>query len=222
MGVAASHCPVLASLFRDLVRTFSFLSSCCFPFSLSLELFFPLFLSSLSRSHSILFFSMFFLLVLSAFLFLFFSVSALFRRLASILRLFLSLSSERRFSRPLAHGYSRVRWFSLFTAAVSTASSIVARTPALSRGSPHWRVDGGGRGIGSGGWDEGDRAPSAGSVGWGGSPVARGGWENEIRYRRKEGDGGGGWAAESAGGRGRMRLQESIEYEGGEHERDET
>lgn len=63
----------------------------------------------------------------------------------------LSPSSGRRSSRPLARGHSRVRWSSLFTAAVSTASSIVARTPALSRGAPHWRVDGGGRGIGSGG-----------------------------------------------------------------------
>lgn len=131
------------------------------PF-LFFDLSFPLFLSGLSRSHSILFFSMFLFLILS------FRLSRFtFLRLHSFppsrfrLQTLLSSSSGKRSSRPLARGYSRVRWSSLFTATVSTASSIVARTPALSRGGPHWRVDGGGRGIGS----EGNQAPSAGSVG---------------------------------------------------------
>lgn len=153
MGVAGSHCPVLASLFRDLSRAHLLLSVLLLPF---LSLFFPLFLP---RPLSFPFYPFFqcssFSRFLSASLFLLFCVSALFfHPLASVRRFFLRNLSpflHQAGEDPLARGHSRVRWSSLFTAAVSTASSIVARTPALSRGGPHWRVDGGGRRIGSGG-----------------------------------------------------------------------
>lgn len=106
----------------------------------------------------------------------------------------------------------RVRWSSHFAAAVSTVSSIVARTPALSRGGPHWRVDGGGHGIGSAGRGRGQ--PGAFSRHGGVRRLARG--ERRVRERNKISvEGGVRWRRMSSRA-GRWKRED--EAAAGEHQ----
>lgn len=92
--------------------------------------------------------------------------------------------------------------------AISIASSIVARTPALSRGSPHWRVDGGGRGIENGGQGDEGAFSQFGGV----RQLARG--ERRVRERNKISVEGGGWWRRMSSRAGRWKRKDEA---AGEH-----
>lgn len=160
MGVATAHCPVLplslalsctsSRSFRlaPFLSSFSLCLSCPFAF-FSISILLPLSFSlhaffsrrcSLSSFLSVPVSSHFCPSSLS------FSLS-LFRPLASVRELFRAIFSFS-VAREKHRSLSRSRLLAgpsilSLHAAISIASSIMARTPALSRGSPHWRVDGG-------------------------------------------------------------------------------
>lgn len=229
MGVAASHCPVLVSLFRDLARTFSFLPSCSASLALSISSFLSFFLVSLSFLLYPFFLnispSRTFFPPLSLSLSFYFSPSPLFSTISLpfadsfsaifSLSLFIELekilspSRPRLLASPLVLSLHRGCLYSVFHCGSHTCP--VAGWPSLAC---RWR-----RAPGLGAGDEGRGQPGAfsrlGGVRW----LARG--ERRVRERNKISVEGGDWWRRMSSRVGRWKREDEAAGEHREYEEEE-